>query len=600
MLLTEEKGSLKIVSDHYALTFVNDRPFVNLDDGRGNRLAELFVLSGVNPLDGRDDSTWAGAWEVDESPHEITLSLTAYSSVWTRKTYRFRCRPERFVYEMEVEGRGRLAEVNYFGGCQSAQVRWGTGFFWSGQRFKQGFTPEPNSDEVNYFSPAEGASIGLTGVPLPGRADWFFTPPPFCFCFSGGKRWLGMGVEAKPGHNLYTEYNYHARRDCFYLSLSFDGRTQVDGVYRLPSIGFDFAEGEYQALSAHVSSLQANAYVRRADIRPKPAWWREPIFSGWGEQSYLAELEQGKASDYARQELYEAFMQTLERNQVNPGMVVIDDKWQASYGENTADPNKWPDLAGFIRKQHAHGRRVLLWFKAWDPEGLPANECITNTAGLPVAVDPTNPAFEQRLRQSVRRMLSVEGYDADGFKIDFTARLPSSPGLSIYGETWGLELMKLYLGIVYEEAKQAKPDALIMTHTPHPYLAEVTDMIRLNDINTGKDVSKAMRLRARVASITCPSAIIDTDNWPIPNRAAWRKYLSLQPELGVPSLYYASHIDQSMESLTAHDYQLIRQAWSRYRQQAFATTKTTTEEDSSSRLPTFSAWQLVWRKKSIG
>src|SRR5690606_31898308 len=148
-------------------------------------------------------------------------------------------------------------------------------------------------------------------------------------------------------------------------------------------------------------------------------------------------------------------------------------------------------------------------------------------------------------------------------KIDFTARMPSGPGLRLHGDAWGLELMRLYLQVIYSEAKRVKPDALVMTHTPHPYLADLLDMVRLNDINTDSDVNEAMRHRAKVARIACPHALIDTDNWPIPGRETWRRYLPLQLELGVPSLYYSSHIDTSGEPLLAEDYELIRRVWSR-------------------------------------
>jgi hypothetical protein len=166
-------------------------------------------------------------------------------------------------------------------------------------------------------------------------------------------------------------------------------------------------------------------------------------------------------------------------------------------------------------------------------------------------------------------MVSPRGYGADGFKIDFTARIPAGPGLTLYGDTWGLELMRDYLRIVHSEARRVKPDALIMAHTPHPYLADVVDMIRLNDANHGRDtrrdINPSMTHRARLAAIACPTAIIDTDNWPMPNKAAWRAYMNLQPELGVPSLYFATHIDATGEALDAEDYRLIRDVWARYR-----------------------------------
>ena len=129
--------------------------------------------------------------------------------------------------------------------------------------------------------------------------------------------------------------------------------------------------------------------------------------------------------------------------------------------------------------------------------------------------------------------------------------------------------MHRYLGILHSEAKSVKPDSLIMAHTPHPYLTDVVDMIRLNDVNFGKDtrreINPSMTHRARVASIACPKLHIDSDNWPMPNKEAWRAYMDLQSELGVPSLYYATHIDATGEALDAEDYRLIREVWARYR-----------------------------------
>ena len=585
-------GVLTLTAARYSLTFAADRPFVLLQDAGGRPIAQLFLLSSVHPLHGRDDTLHMGQLSVTETEDEIVVSLTAGSTVWQEKIYRLRCRPDRFAYEMEVVGEGQLAEVHPFGGYYSGNVRWGSGYFRSGQFFEQGFNPEPNVNERTYFSPAEGSIIDLMGVPLPGRSSWFFTPPPFCFAFQtsdGG--WLGVGVEAAAGQNRFTEYHYAGQGSnfqltlqedgrtriveggSFHLTLQYEGHTRVNGRYQLPAIAFDFAASEYEAVAAHTTSLRDQGYVPGPATRTnwlqtaavKPAWWRAPIFCGWGSQCHLAALEKGSAPNYARQSLYEQFLETLEYHQVHPGIVVLDDKWQKSYGGNEVDQDKWPDLAGFIGRQHAAGRKVLLWLKAWDPEGIPAEECITNAAGRPIAVDPTHPAFAQRLRATIRQLLSAEGYDADGFKIDFTARIPSGPSLRLYGDLWGLELMKCYLGIIYEEAKRAKPDALILAHTPHPYLADVVDMIRLNDMNKGQDIPAAMKHRARIAAIACPDALIDTDNWPITDRAAWRAYLPLQAELGVPSLYYSSHVDATGEPLELEDYQLIRQVWADFR-----------------------------------
>jgi hypothetical protein len=562
--ISHPDGAVRVTTGRYRLTWATDRPFVYVDDGAGRRVGELFVLSSVHSTSGQDDTVRIGSWTVEEQAGLITLTLSAESSVWRAKRYTFKCFPDRFQYQIAVEGHGLLTDVSYFGGYYSGHLRWGSGFFWSGQHFEQGFNSEPSGSEIYSFPSSGGSVIDMVGVPLPGRFDWFFTPPPFCFAFAVGEGWLGVGVEAEAGANRFTELRYHGQLGAFYLTLSYEGYTRVDGRYDLPAIGFDFAETPYDAIAQHVAALHQQGLVAVSDSGYHPGWWHTPIYCGWGSQCYVAALRGGRAPDYARQNLYEDFLATLAAHELHPGIVVLDDKWQSTYGENRVNMEKWPDVRGFIGHRHAAGQKVLLWLKAWDPEGIPADECVTNAGGMPVAVDPTNPKFERRLRESIRIMLGADGYDADGFKIDFTARIPSGPALRVHGNIWGLELMRCYLAIIHDEAHRVKPDALVMTHTPHPYLADVVDMIRLNDINTGKDVIEAMTHRAKIAAIACPNAVIDTDNWPITNKAVWREYVRLQPSLGVPSLYYASHIDTTREPLDEEDYALIRSAWKEY------------------------------------
>jgi hypothetical protein len=552
---------LRYEGETYRLIFLDDRPFVRVYSDSVDRIVDLFVLSSVHPLEGRDDTTGIEDWKVSQSGKETIFKLRATSSAWSAKEYRFRCSPKRFVYEIEVEGNGLLAEANYFGGYYSGQMRWGSGFFWSGQAFNFGFNPEPNSQGKIYFKLDGNARIDLMGVPLPARGDWFFTPPPFCFAMAYDVGWIGMGVEAQQGDNRFTEYSYHGASDAFFLSLAYEGYTRVQGRAVLPAIGFDFSKDAYDVLSVYVQALKEKKLVPEGYLPEKPDWWQSPIFCGWGVQNHLARQTNGAAADFSRQNHYEDFLKILEKNNCNPGIVVLDDKWQSTYGRNEVDAEKWPDLRGFIDQQHGLGRKVLLWLKAWDPEGLPVDECITNASGRVVAFDPTNPKCERRLIESVQHMLGIDGYNADGFKVDFTARIPSGPGMHLFGDVWGLELMKAYLEILYREAKRIREDALIISHTPNPYLADVIDMIRLNDINTASPVNPAMVHRAKVAGIACPNALIDTDNWPMPDKASWRNYLYLQSELGVPSLYYASHIDATGEALDAEDYALIRKIW---------------------------------------
>jgi hypothetical protein len=219
---------------------------------------------------------------------------------------------------------------------------------------------------------------------------------------------------------------------------------------------------------------------------------------------------------------------------------------------------------------------VLLWWKAWDPEGLPVEECLVDAAGRPVAVDPASPAYRERVRRTVAHLLGADGVDADGFKVDFTQRAPAGHSVRRHGTgaadaPWGVAALHALLGDLYRAAKDAKPDALVVTHTPHPAFADVCDMVRLNDVlerdTAGRVVALAdqMRVRRSIARAALPGHLVDTDQWPMLDRAQWRDYVAAQAEGGVPALYYAERVDRSGEPLTRDDLALVAGSWAAYR-----------------------------------
>jgi hypothetical protein len=83
-------------------------------------------------------------------------------------------------------------------------------------------------------------------------------------------------------------------------------------------------------------------------------------------------------------------------------------------------------------------------------------------------------------------------------------------------------------------------------------------MLRLKDLGPAPDVVPQMRYRAKVVRAACPELLVDTDDWCAPDLDTWRAYLAVKGELGVPALYYATHLDRSGEELTADDYQALR------------------------------------------
>jgi hypothetical protein len=197
---------------------------------------------------------------------------------------------------------------------------------------------------------------------------------------------------------------------------------------------------------------------------------------------------------------------------------------------------------------------------------VPAEECIRDPRGRPITVDPANPAYRERLTTIVKTLLDPAGLDADGFKIDFTQRGPSGASLTDSG-SWGIALLHQLLTIMAEAARSVRPDALLVTHTVHPWFADVSSMIRLNDVlETDLDrapvpVADQLRFRAAVTRAALPEHPIDTDQWPMPNRREWRSYVEAQAELGVPALYYVDRLDGPGEALTADDHALVARTW---------------------------------------
>ncbi len=271
-------------------------------------------------------------------------------------------------------------------------------------------------------------------------------------------------------------------------------------------------------------------------------------------------------------------------------------------------------MARFVQDQHAKDRKVILWVSPWGycnsgaGEDVPVKEQMTFDreasfdleidtdvfypacerarkkmrvpAKLPAVTlaepvwdmlaDPLNPVYEKRLRSLIRYLLSPEGLDADGFEFDYTHFLPHhretkrNNGKAL--TKWGMELNHYLLSIYYDEAKKAKPDALIITQTFNPYFNDVSDMLRLQDIYTDRrSIVEQMHHRAKIANAVCPGCAIHTDQHPMPSLEAWREYAKFQPEIGNPCLYYVTGIETTKELLEDSDFEMLRDTWAAYR-----------------------------------
>jgi hypothetical protein len=553
----------------YRLEPTGNGRYAKLSSPSGEEWLTLSLLSALDTAAQTDETLELSAPRLDGRVLEVARSSTA----WDRAGLTIDCRDDELEARAWVEGRGALTDVRLLGGRLIAPGA-PTGPMATGLTTL--FTPNPEDALPRLRGANEGAVIGVVGDGDPGRGHWLFSPAPLFLALGAdgdAAEWLGLSLVAPVAELAFTELAYRAEQRAFCLELDYDGHTRVDGRFEAPAVVIKPGIGDlFDGIRLYRRQLVARGDAPAPASRSVPGWWKEPIFCGWGAQCAVAEREPGSlARDVATQERYDEWLAHLEERDVVPGTVVLDDKWQATYGRNEPDTAKWPDLRAWIAERHDRGQHVLLWWKAWDPEGLPDELCIRNPGGAAVAFDPSNPAAREELRRIIDAMLAPDGLDADGLKIDFTARTPRGRALAHHGPEWGMALLHVLLATVHRAAKDAKDDALLITHTPHPSFVDVTDMIRLNDVIRTGDIPPTeylvpqMRFRADITRAACPELLIDTDDWCVPDKASWRQFLAVKPQLGVPSLYYATHLDATGEELDDDDYAALRSLWAEWR-----------------------------------
>ncbi len=522
------------------------------------RAARLFLPCALDTAEGPDATLDVGQPQVQQARDHVRLRIPVRSARWRAKTVVVGCWEEAVELGCVVEGEGTVRQYRLCGGVLGRAEKV------SETGFATLFNPHPNLRDVRYHRAWESTQVD----PYGGEGDnRIFTPGLLCYAVTyDGKWWMGLGVGAAKGGYGFNRFSYNGGRG-FWLALDYEGHLRIKGRFRAPQLVISFDSDEYGALESYVEHLLNRELISWPD-REAAHWWWQPIFCGWGEQCLCARRSSQPATTYAEQSNYEAWLELLAGRGVVPGTIVVGDKWQCTYGENVVDGARFTNMRRFIESRHARGQKVVLWIKAWHPEGIPPEECIVDGEGNAVAVDPTNPRFEQRLREQVRYHLSAaeDCLNADGYMIDFTHLTPHGAELSAEGEAWGIELLRRLMELYYTAAKQTKSDALIIAQCANPYFADVVDMISLDGVAPEiRNLCDTMTFRQRVAKIACPHWLVDTDRAHAPNLEEWRLYMPHQPKIGVPSLSVATGQPTTGEMLEEGDYAMLREVWEEYR-----------------------------------
>lgn len=450
------------------------------------------------------------------------------------------------------------------------------------------WNPSPSVDHCTQpLALPQKIRIGVQVTPETGAK---FSPPPYAFIIEDGDQRMLVTVSAEAGWHRWNDIIVSAAVEQVTVDIDLEGQTsppEASAHIQLHLISGRPGESRHALLSRGLAMLYPQAYQPAGSI---PAWWRRPIYCGGGDQVTTAMYLEGvgpeaRGAAYCIQGLYERRLEDLDKAGVPVGTIIIDFGWSLA-GVWRPDPIRWPDLRGFIQRQHKCGRHVLLWIALWLWDGLPDELCVF-AGDRKLTADPTNPSYLKLVAQWVNELIRPDGCDADGFKIDqlafcpsfrrphggprfgntFQADTPTGP-IRRHGDGFGVELLYALQKTIYDAAKAAKPDCLINSSTVHPYFYDTLDMVRLHDMgNLTPEIFAAMAARADLARAALPTKLIDTDNWIHTDYQTWLRYTKASRRLGVPCIFYANRfmLNWTAEPATCvvpiEDLRAIARAW---------------------------------------
>ncbi len=559
MITKTENGTCTVRTATYALTMTDEKIGITV---AGEELAWLRPVSAVNTCGegdttNEDRETGAPTLTASVEGGVPTYVWTSASALWNKKEYVVRCFEDRFEYSVRLSGKGAVDTVNYF--C---------GDLWSDRRgsfyeFDTGFSPLVTVTGAKQcrFSAQETQEV----------FSYLMVPPMFLYSFTteGVADKLVFGLAADKGEHNFTQFNYKTAFEQFWNSFWFctdqAGHAVVDGTWETPRIIVYTAGSDNEAMKLYGEYYFKTGLAKHKDItEKKPRAWYGPMGCGWIEQDTY-NRRYGDAWG-ACEKIYTNFIAEFEKRDLHPKLVIIDDKWQKGYGSAEVNTDMWPDMRAFIdNAREEHGINVMLWYKLWDGEGLPEDECLWDPKEKRFVADPTNPKYRAHLKKIVHNLLSSdEGcMNAYGFKLDYAFQQPVGREVKSYDGRYGVELFLELIKLIYESVKEVKPDAIVNCSPCHPLFAEYVDHARLHDYFPAlRRCFEEFRFRKECYEAALPGALIDTDGAAFVSHRDTMRYMRLAPTIGIPDIYCITN-PPTLE-LTDEDWASVAAVWKEY------------------------------------
>ena len=559
MYLTEKEGKFSITAASYSAEVSKEKIDLIL---AGETVASLSPVSCVCAVDGgergADEDFMNGlVLTCKEEGGDAVFTWEAPSSaVWDKVYFILRATELRLEYRVKVSGRGAVDEVMYFKGIHG-----------SSYEFDRGFTPVPTVDGT--------AQCEFAAEKEHKEFSYLTVPPMFVYVFDvcGISDKLAFALAAERGEHNFTYFHYNVQADGarsgFFFTTDQRGHTKVDGEWTTPAVLIYGSSSREEAFKAYADYYFAKGIADVKEHFRRPRFWYGPIACGWTEQAAYSDVSGLGYSqpDMARRETYDNFVKELEARDLHPTLMIIDDKWQTKYGDPCADPDKWRDLRAWIdRNREKNGIHTMLWYKLWDSEGLPDDECMaSDSTWIQRVADPTNPKYRARLEEIMHRLLSSDAgcYNADGLKLDFAFFQPTGREAVSYSGKYGVELFLEYIKTVYRYAKEAKPDCVISASPCHPLFAPYVDHARLHDYHPYlRRCPEEFSFRRDIYHTALPWSLIDTDGAGYRSHRDTLRYLLSSYRIGIPDLYCVN--DLFGLHITDGDWRAVANVWREY------------------------------------
>ena len=434
-------------------------------------------------------------------------------------------------------------------------------------------------------------SVGLDANTEDG--DLMFAPHPMLFVF----RHLAKAMVIAPtelvageschvsmvkGSTIIEDYHIEIGRNIYWLEAG----EELESPHFMINLTQD--KDVYETLSAYTDILVKNKKVIPKKAEDVPAWALSPIWCSWGDQHtildsaeviHLATSAEARANacDNITEKMVNHAVKVIEEQNLPIRTLILDDKWYTHQGDMHVDTNKFPDFRGMIDKLHDKGFKIMAWSSLYQfeftseayknhPDWFLIHHYPNNPKNplkdIP-CLDYSNPEIvETYMGELMNRLLSDNPgcYNLDGIKFDWPFLLPHDYPFA--DRNWVGKEKTIYntQKIVYDYAKRAKKDSLIIGVSPHPFFNDTQDIIRTYDVSTFDTTIHTER--AKYIKAIAPGMIPALDEHVFYQN--FFAYMEEASEFGIPMIYNILRFNGDGHVYTEEDYAKLKDILDRY------------------------------------